>query len=82
MSVRFDMGFGIQLFAGVQLFFDQQSKNESYEFTRCKRECSFVLMLGNLSIFFGIVISVFGHMPPGAVSRFSQIIAEIRISGF
>ncbi len=48
---RLDIIFGIQLFAGVQLVFDQQSKNESYKFTRCKRECSFVLMFGYLSIF-------------------------------
>ena len=33
MSVRFDMIFGVQLFAGVQLVFGQQSKNESYKFT-------------------------------------------------
>ena len=30
MSVRFDIIFGVQLFAGVQLVLDQQSKNESY----------------------------------------------------
>lgn len=30
MSVRLDIMFGVQLFAGVQLVFDQQSKNESY----------------------------------------------------
>ena len=30
MSVRFNIIFGVQLFAGVQLVFDQQSKNESY----------------------------------------------------
>ena len=45
MSVRLNIIFGVQLFAGVQLVFDQQSKNESYQFTRCKRECSLVLML-------------------------------------
>ena len=33
MSVRFGIVFGVQLFAGVQLVFGQQSKNESYEFT-------------------------------------------------
>ena len=33
MSVRLDMIFSVQLFAGVQLVFGQQSKNESYEFT-------------------------------------------------
>ena len=30
MSVRLNIIFGVQLFAGVQLVFDQQSKNESY----------------------------------------------------
>jgi hypothetical protein len=49
MSVCLDIIFGVQLFAGVQLVFGQQSKNESYKFARCKRECSFVLMLGYLS---------------------------------
>ena len=82
MSVRFDIIFGVQLFAGVQLVFDQQSKNESYKFTRCKRECSFVLMFGYLSIFSGIEISIFRDVLPDAVCRFAKIIAKIRISGF
>ena len=78
-SVLVDILLGVQLFAGVQLVFDQQSKNEPYKFTRCKRECSFVLMFGYFSIFFGIKISVFRDMLPDAVSRFAQIIAQIRI---
>ena len=82
MSVRFDIIFGVQLFAGVQLVFDQQSKNESYKFTRCKRECSFVLMFGYLSIFSGIEISIFRDVLPDAVCRFAKIVAEIGISGF
>lgn len=31
--VRLVIQFGVQLLAGVQLVFGQQSKNESYEFT-------------------------------------------------
>ena len=82
MSVRLDIMFGVQLFAGVQLVFDQQSKNESYKFTRCKRECSFVLMFGYLSIFSGIEISIFRDVLPDAVCRFAKIVAKIGISGF
>jgi|GEM_PF-5847764 len=48
MSVRLNIIFGVQLFAGVQLVFDQQSKNESYKFTRCKRECSVITGEGRL----------------------------------
>ena len=44
-----------------------------------KENPTFVLMLGNFSIFFCIILSVFWHMLPDAVSRFSQIIAQIRI---
>lgn len=82
MSVRLGIIFGVQLFAGVQLVFDQQSKNESYKFTRCKRECSFVLMFGYLSIFSGIEISIFRDVFPDAVCRFTKIVAKIGISGF
>ncbi len=77
MLVRFNIIFGVQLFAGVQLVFDQQSKNELYKFTRCKRECSFVLMLGYLSIFRDVF--------PDAVCRFAKIVAKIggfRLSTF
>jgi len=65
--------FGVQLSAGVQLVFDQQSKNESYKFTRCKRKCSFVLVLGYLSIFSGIGISIFRDVLPDAVCRFAKL---------
>ena len=82
MSVRLNIIFGVQLFAGVQLVFDQQSKNESYKFTRCKRECSFVLMFGYLSIFSGIEISILRDVLPDAVCRFAKIVAKIGISGF
>ena len=82
MSVRFGIVFGVQLFAGVQLVFGQQSKNESYKFTRCKRKCSFVLMFGYLSIFSGIEISIFRDVLPDAVCRFAKIVAKIGIPSF
>src|SRR5699024_4757889 len=69
------------LFAGVQLVFGQQSKNESYEFTRCERECSFMLMSGYLSIFSGIEVSIFRDVLSDAVCRFAKIVAKIGISG-
>ena len=46
-------------FVGVQLVFDQQTLNESYEFTRCKCECSLMLMFSCFSILFRIVFVVF-----------------------
>ena len=79
-SVRIHIEFIAQLFAGVQLVFDQQSKNESYEFTRCKRECSFMLMLGNLSIFSGIVFGIFRDVFSNAVGCLTKVIAKIGIS--
>ena len=79
-SVRLDIIFGVQLFAGVQLVFDQQSKNESYKFTRCKRECSFVLMFVCFSIFSGIIVSIFSAVLSDAVCSFTKIVAEIGIS--
>ena len=54
-----DIIFGVQLFAGVQLVLASNPKTSRYKFTRCKRECSFVLMFGYLSIFSGIEISIF-----------------------
>ena len=74
--------FGIQFFNGVQLVFDQQTQNESYEFTRCKRECSLVLMFGYFSIFSGIEFSVFRDMSFDAVGSFSEIVTKIGVSGF
>ena len=77
MFELFVIKFGVQFFAGVQLVFDQQTKNESYEFTRCKRECSLVLMFGNLSIFFRIEFFVLRNMTSYAVGSFSEIITKI-----
>lgn len=63
MSVRLAIQFGVQMLVGVQFAFDQQFKNESYEFKRCKLEFSLVLMFWKLIIFFNVVILVLRNMP-------------------
>ena len=80
--MRSDIQFGVQVFAGVQLVLGQQSKNESYEFTRCKRESSFMLMFRDFSMFSGVVISVLRNVTPHTVGGFAKGIAKVRISRF
>lgn len=82
MLIGLGIIFGVQLFDGVQSVFDQQFKNESYEFTRGKHKCSFVLMLGQLSIFLAqksaysgvCFLTLFATSPRLGISGFRHLV--------
>ena len=80
---QFDSLFGLASSCSpVYSCFGQQSKNESYKFTRCKCECSLVLMLRNFSIFFSVIRLIFRNMTPDTVSCFTEIVPEIAVASF